>query len=104
VACGILDQDKVPETWRSGGRASGQVGDGGSAIIGPSGYYLAGPVYEAETIVYADIDLTELAQARRGLDVGGHYARPDVVRLLFDATAHDVMVEAKNFDPPEILP
>ncbi len=29
---------------------------GGSAIIGPDGMYLAGPVYDEETIVYAEVD------------------------------------------------
>ncbi len=51
---------------------------GGSAIIGPSGRYLAGPVFEQEAIVAADCDLGEIARESFVLDVSGHYARPDV--------------------------
>ncbi len=89
VACGLLDAETVPERWRQApNRGSGQVGDGGSAIIGPNGDYLAGPKYESDTILYADIDLRQVALAKRAVDVAGHYARPDVVRLLFDASQH----------------
>jgi predicted amidohydrolase len=51
---------------------------GGSAIIAPSGKYLAGPVYEDETIVAADCDLDEIGRESLTLDVSGHYSRPDV--------------------------
>jgi nitrilase len=54
---------------------------GGSAIIGPLGGVLAGPLYDAEGIHYADLDLTEIPRARFDLDVTGHYARPDLFHL-----------------------
>jgi nitrilase len=93
ASCGLLDAGVVPEDWRTRGMPhEGQVADGGSAIVGPNGEYLAGPVYGEETILYADVDLTSVAAAKRGLDVAGHYARPDVVRLLFDPTPKSPMV------------
>lgn len=55
--------------------------DGGSAIIGPNGDYLAGPVFEEETLLVADLDLADLRRESMTLDVTGHYARPDVFRL-----------------------
>jgi nitrilase len=54
---------------------------GGSAIIGPGGAILAGPVVERETLVVADCDLAEIAKEAQTLDVSGHYARPDVLEL-----------------------
>ena len=50
---------------------------GGSAIIGPDGAYLAGPVFEAAAILVADLDLHRLREERMNLDVTGHYHRPD---------------------------
>ena len=54
---------------------------GGSAIIGPRGNYVAGPVYDQETIVYGKIDMGEIDLAKCALDMVGHYARPDVLSL-----------------------
>ncbi|MGH7703070.1 MAG: carbon-nitrogen hydrolase family protein [Gemmatimonadales bacterium] len=51
---------------------------GGSAIIAPNGRYLAGPVFEQETLVLADCDLGEIPRESMTLDVSGHYSRPDV--------------------------
>lgn len=39
---------------------------------------LAGPVYQQETLIRADIDLGEIVKARYDLDVAGHYARSDI--------------------------
>ena len=60
--------------------ASEKIG-GGSLIVGPLGNVLAGPNYEGETILTADIDVGEIAEGKFDLDVAGHYARPDVFRL-----------------------
>ena len=55
---------------------------GGSAIISPLGDVLAGPLYDEEGILYADIDLAEVARGKFDFDVVGHYARPDVFQLV----------------------
>jgi len=55
---------------------------GGSVIVNPLGRILAGPNYEGECIQVADLDLGEIAEGKYDLDVAGHYARPDVFRLL----------------------
>lgn len=54
---------------------------GGSAIIGPNGHYLAGPVYDAPALLVADLDLGRVREERMSLDVTGHYARPDALEL-----------------------
>jgi len=51
---------------------------GGSAIIGPLGQVVAGPLFDEEGVLYADLDLTEVARGKFDFDVVGHYARPDV--------------------------
>jgi nitrilase len=54
---------------------------GGSCIVGPLGQVLAGPHFEGEVILCADLDMGELARGKYDFDVTGHYARPDVFRL-----------------------
>lgn len=54
---------------------------GGSAIIGPDAKYLAGPIYDQEAILYADIDLAKIIEEKQTLDVVGHYGRPEVFTL-----------------------
>ncbi|MBM3127604.1 MAG: carbon-nitrogen hydrolase family protein [Chloroflexi bacterium] len=55
---------------------------GGSAIVSPFGQVLAGPLFDQEGILYADLDLALVAQSKFDFDVVGHYARPDVFQLI----------------------
>jgi len=57
------------------------LGRGGSAILAPDGSYLAGPLYDEEGILYADLDPQRLAEERQRFDAAGHYHRPDVLGL-----------------------
>jgi nitrilase len=57
------------------------IGRGGSAILAPDGSYLAGPVYDAEEMLYADLDPQRLDEERQRFDPAGHYHRPDVLSL-----------------------
>jgi nitrilase len=54
---------------------------GGSVIIAPLGEVVAGPLYDQEGTLFADLDLAEIARSRFDFDVTGHYARPDVFKL-----------------------
>jgi nitrilase len=54
---------------------------GGSAILAPDGSYLAGPLWDEEGILYADLDPALLHAARQRFDPAGHYHRPDVLSL-----------------------
>ncbi|GAA1937057.1 nitrilase [Brevibacterium antiquum] len=82
-ACQALPKSAYPE----GTEFPSQVGNndwlirGGSVIIDPLGNILAGPVYEKETILYADIDLEDRTRSHFDLDVNGHYSRPDIFEL-----------------------
>jgi len=54
---------------------------GGSCIISPLGIRLAGPLYDQEGILTAEIDHCEIIKAKMDFDPIGHYARPDVFQL-----------------------
>jgi nitrilase len=57
------------------------LGRGGSAVLGPDGAYLAGPLYDEEGILYAELDADRLLEERQRFDPVGHYHRPDVLAL-----------------------
>ncbi len=54
---------------------------GGSCVVNPAGLFVAGPVFEEETVVWAEIDLEERELAKAYLDGIGHYSRPDLLTL-----------------------
>jgi nitrilase len=60
---------------------------GNSAIVGPDGDVLAGPLVREEGILFANIDIQRARTARHQFDPFGHYARPDVLRLHVDTQA-----------------
>jgi hypothetical protein len=53
-------------------------------IVSPLGDVLAGPAFDEETVLHADLDLDRIAEAKYDFDVVGHYARPDVFTLSVD--------------------
>jgi nitrilase len=59
----------------------GTIGRGGSAILAPDGSYLAGPLYDEEGVLLAELDPARLHEERQRFDAAGHYHRPDVLGL-----------------------
>src|SRR5262249_61356955 len=59
----------------------GTIGRGGSAILAPPRADLAGPLYDEEGILYADLDPSRLWEERQRLDAAAHYHRPDLLGL-----------------------
>jgi nitrilase len=57
------------------------IGRGGSAVLAPDGSYLAGPLYDEEGVLYAELDPALLRAERQRFDPAGHYHRPDVLSL-----------------------
>ncbi len=85
-ACQHIRRDAYPDDYDC---ALGDAPDtvlmrGGSLIVSPLGELLAGPHYQGETILYADVDLDDIVRGKYDFDVVGHYARPDVFRLDVD--------------------
>jgi nitrilase len=57
------------------------IGRGGSAILAPDGSYLAGPLWDEEGVLYAELEPARLDAERQRFDPTGHYHRPDVLGL-----------------------
>ena len=86
IACGaVMRASELPaelepiESLKQ--RPDSFVLNGGSAIIAPDGSLLAGPVFEEEVILTADLDLSRIAEESLALDVSGHYSRPDIFEV-----------------------
>ena len=84
TACQFLRKRDFPPTVRVslGDSPDAVLMRGGSAIISPLGKVLAGPDFEGETILTADLDLDEIGRGKFDFDVVGHYSRPDVFQLV----------------------
>ena len=76
--------DAVPGRDALWGGPEDTMSRGGTVIVDPFGEVLAGPLYDEEGILVADVDPAVLRAARRQFDPVGHYARPDVFRLSVD--------------------
>ena len=87
-SCQFLPRSAYPSDWLNNAENLPDLPiRGGSCIIGPMGEFLADPVYGEETILSADIELSDLTRAKFDFDVIGHYARPDVFE--FSVRSHD---------------
>ncbi|MBF0866125.1 MAG: carbon-nitrogen hydrolase family protein [Gluconobacter potus] len=82
-ACQFMTRADAPENYvcHQGNNPETVLIRGGSIIVSPLGEIIAGPVYDREAILTADIDLEDIIRAKYDLDVVGHYARPDIFSL-----------------------
>jgi nitrilase len=62
---------------------------GGSVIVSPLGEVIAGPLYDREDILCAELDLAEVVRSKLDFDVVGHYARPDIFKLTVDESPRE---------------
>ena len=69
---------------------------GGSMIVGPLGNILAGPDFSGETIVTAELDMDDITRAQFDHDVNGHYARPDLFKLIVNEQARNSVVSVND--------
>jgi predicted amidohydrolase len=88
----ILAENPVTEQYLDAMEAvlgpQGELAPGGgySAIYGPNGACLSGShTGPEERLVTAEIDLDAIARAKVLVDATGHYARPEILRLVVDA-------------------
>ncbi len=69
---------------------------GGSCIIDPFGTILAEPKFDGEVIRIAELDRRVIARGKYDLDVVGHYARPDIFKLIVDTSAKSPVMFGKE--------
>src|SRR5262249_40425193 len=86
-ACQLLERENADGTERAGSKLI----RGGSCIVSPFGNVIAGPIYESEQILTAEIDLKEVTRGKFDLDVVGHYARPDIFQLQVNETPQKIV-------------
>jgi nitrilase len=92
--CMILRKESFPKDFdfqQELAEVGEDIETGGSAIIGPDGSILAGPLWKEEGILYSELDLNRVIEQSQLLDVAGHYARPDVLSLHLNATPQNVL-------------
>jgi len=90
---GIADLSDAPEI----------VCRGGSAIVSPLGEYMAGPLFDKEGILNAELNIADVPRSRLDFDVTGHYARPDVFQLTVNERATSPVVYRSGSDPHDAI-
>lgn len=82
AAGGIMRRSDLPGELDFGNNVPGDdnefILNGGSAVIGPDGQYVAGPAFGSEVIILARINLERIREESLALDVTGHFNRPDL--------------------------
>ena len=99
-ACQFARRQDYPENYPLDAslEADATLMRGGSCIIGPLGEVLAGPVFESEAIITAEIDPGGIARGKFDFDVAGHYARPDIFRLTVNEAVQSPVEHSKRRD------
>lgn len=80
-AAPVIQKKQIPTEFPYREKTNFDWACGGSAIVDPSGNYLAGPVFDEEKILCADCEADSIKISKAFFDALGHYARFDVARL-----------------------
>lgn len=98
TACQVLRRKDFPPSVRVslGDSPDALLMRGGSAIINPFGRVIAGPVFDAETILPAQLDLDDIGRSKFDFDVVGHYSRPDIFQLTVNETPTPPVIARKE--------
>jgi nitrilase len=95
--CIAMTRDHVPDRFEFKSLypedEDGWVNRGASAIVIPD-RIVAGPAFNEETILYAEIDPARMRGSKFSLDAAGHYARPDVFQLTVNRGPNPLIAEA----------
>lgn len=100
--CQAIHVDEIPDRFeykRLYPEGKEWVNRGNSCIVNPKGEFIAGPVAEKQEILYAEIDLSQIAEWKWMFDATGHYARPDVFKFTVNRSQNRMM-ELSDESPP----
>jgi nitrilase len=85
---GLLHRDAIPDGVPHANRiragAPAWLADGGSCVAAPDGTWLLEPQTGVEGTWCVELSLDRVVRERQNFDPAGHYARPDVTRLVVD--------------------
>lgn len=94
AVCSLLRPDDVPEAYRDlTTERDRNKAETGSCIIAPGGEVIAAAPANEETILTATVSLEAVLRCKARLDVGGHYSRPDVLKLLVNGRPLERVIE-----------
>lgn len=82
--CSAIQMDDIPDKYGFKKEYPGNrtwINSGNSCVIDPKGRIIAGPLAEKQELLFAELNLDLIKEAKRMFDVAGHYSRPDVYKL-----------------------
>ena len=68
------------------------MANGGSCAAGPDGEWLLEPVVDKEGVFTVIIDHGRVREERQNFDPSGHYARPDVTKLVVNRERQSILM------------
>jgi amidase/nitrilase len=77
----LMTMDDVPDSFPYKDSMNMDWAIGGSAIVGPNSSYVAGPVWNEDTILYGELNAAFIKAMKVIFDQLGHYSRYDVATL-----------------------
>ncbi len=109
AAGGIMRRNDLPrelETAANITENTEYILNGGSAVIGPDGAYVAGPAFSSEVIILARINLDRIREESMTLDVTGHFNRPDLFDFHYKGASgkSEAVVTGKGEGVSEFIP
>ena len=99
LAASYIPDAEFPENFYRNSRFGVPGGyRGGSGIVDPMGEYIAGPVYDKETIVYGDVDLSYIDECITGIRLTGIYSRWDLMNVNVRQEPYEPVVSMEAAD------
>jgi aliphatic nitrilase len=99
-----LDADQQAQIMKDTGCPIGPISSGNfTAIVGPDGRIIGGPVQSGEGEIIAVLDFALIDERKRLMDASGHYGRPELLSLLIDRTPASYIHERNTNNKADAL-